>query len=431
MRLPSYTGKEGVADVDRTILHCDLNSFYASVELLERPELRSAPVAVCGDPESRHGIILAKNEAAKKFQVKTAETIWQARRKCPDLVLLPAHHDKYRHWSRVINAIYERYTDLVEPFSIDESWLDITGSMHLFGGDGKAIADRLRREVREETGLTISVGVSFNKVFAKLGSDLKKPNATTVITRENFRSKVWPLPVTDLLFVGRASSKVLGQYGVRTIGDLAAFGREPLTELLGKMGGQLYDYAAGLEHSPVVPARELPSPKSIGNSITFRRNLVGPEDIRTGVALLSDNVAARLRKHAMRCTTVQVTIRDPDFRNICRQKRLDIPVCTSTELSRAAMELIRESWNMSAPIRLLAITGQNLVPEDQTAEQMDLFLAQTAPRREKREQLERAVDGIRGKFGKGAIVPAATVGEDIDRPADHAGAIPPGGRKLE
>lgn len=417
--------------MDRTILHCDLNSFYASVELLERPELRSVPVAVCGDPESRHGIILAKNEAAKKFQVKTAETIWQARRKCPDLVLLPAHHDKYRHWSRVINAIYERYTDLVEPFSIDESWLDITGSMHLFGGDGKAIADRLRREVREETGLTISVGVSFNKVFAKLGSDLKKPDATTVITRENFRDKVWPLPVTDLLFVGRASSQVLGQYGVRTIGDLAAFGREPLTELLGKMGGQLCDYAAGLEHSPVVPARELPPPKSIGNSITFRRNLVGPEDIRTGVALLSDSVAARLRKHAMRCATVQVTIRDPDFRNICRQKRLDIPICTSTELSRAAMELIRESWNMNAPIRLLAITGQNLVPEDQAAEQMDLFLAQTTPRRERREQLERAVDGIRGKFGKGAIVPAAVVGEDIDRPADHAGSIPPGGRKLE
>ena len=295
----------------------------------------------------------------------------------------------------------------MEPFSIDESWLDITGSMHLFGGDGKAIADRLRREVRAETGLTISVGVSFNKVFAKLGSDLKKPDATTVITRENFRDKVWPLPVTDLLFVGRASSQVLGQYGVRTIGDLAAFGREPLTELLGKMGGQLYDYAAGLEHSPVVPARALPPPKSIGNSITFRRNLVGPEDIRTGVALLSDSVAARLRKHAMRCATVQVTIRDPDFRNICRQKRLDIPICTSTELSRAAMELIRESWNMNAPIRLLAITGQNLVPEDQAAEQMDLFLAQTAPRRERREQLERAVDGIRGKFGKGAIVPAA------------------------
>ena len=414
--------------MDRTILHCDLNSFYASVELLDHPELLDRPVAVCGDPQSRHGIILAKNEAAKKFKVKTAETIWQAQRKCPDLVLLPAHHEKYRRWSKVINGIYERYTDLVEPFSIDESWLDSPGSMHLFGGDGGAIADELRRVVRAETGLTISVGVSFNKVFAKLGSDMKKPDATTVIRREDVAVKVWPLPVTDMLFVGRASAQVLKQYGVETIGDIVKFGREPLVQLLGKVGGQLYDNAAGLEHSPVVRADELPPPKSIGNSITFRRNLVGAEDIRTGVALLADSVAGRLRKHGFRCTTVQVTIRDPNFKNICRQKRLDAPICTSKELSEAAMELIRASWNFSAPIRLLAITGQNLVPEDQAAEQLDLFQAQTAPRREKRETLERAMDGIRGKFGQAAIVPAATVGEDIDRPKDSAGSIPPGGR---
>lgn len=426
-----YLTRQEVDGLDRTILHCDLNSFYASVELLDHPELRDRPVAVCGDPESRHGIILAKNEPAKRFQVKTAETIWQAQRKCPGLVLLPAHHASYLHWSKVVNAIYERYTDLVEPFSIDESWLDISGSMHLFGGDGKAIADQLRRVVREETGLTISVGVSFNKVFAKLGSDMKKPDATTVILREDVPGKVWPLPVTDMLFVGKSSAQVLSKYGVRTIGQLVSFGREPLIELLGKIGGQLYDYAAGLEESPVLRADELPPPKSIGNSITFRRNLKGLEDIRTGVSLLSDSVAARLRKHAMRCCTLQVTIRDPSFKNICRQKRLDTPACTSTELSRAAMELIRDSWDLDAPIRLLAITGQNLIPEDETAEQMDLFQAETAPQRKKREQLERTMDGIRGKYGKTAILPAATVGEDIDHPADHAGSIPPGGRKME
>ncbi|MGN0968552.1 MAG: DNA polymerase IV, partial [Oscillospiraceae bacterium] len=201
--------------MERTILHCDLNGFFASVELLSHPELRDRPVAVCGDPESRHGIILAKNEPAKRYGVKTAETIWQARSKCPDLVLLPAHHGEYRKYSKLINALYERYTDLVEPFGIDESWLDVTGSMHLFGGSGKAVADRLRREVRETFGLTISVGVSFNKIFAKLGSDYKKPDATTVITRENFREIVWPLPVTDLLFVGRSAAGVLAKYGVR------------------------------------------------------------------------------------------------------------------------------------------------------------------------------------------------------------------------
>ena len=413
--------------MERTILHCDLNGFYASVELRDKPELWDKPVAVCGDPESRHGIILAKNEVAKKFQVKTAETIWQARRKCPDLILLPAHHDQYRLWSQRVNAIYERYTDLVEPFGIDESWLDITGSMHLFGGDGRTIADQIRGVVKAETGLTISVGVSFNKVFAKLGSDMKKPDATTVLTRSDVPEKVWPLPVTDLLFVGRASAKVLRQYGVHTIGDLAAFGRERLEQLLGKQGGQLYEYASGLEHSPVTRAGETPPPKSVGNGITFRRNLIGWKDIHTGVALLSDSVAARLRKHAMKCTTVQVTIRDPNFKDICRQARLAAPSCTAQDIGRAALGLIRCSWNGSAPIRALTITGQNLLPEGEAVEQLDLFTAGATPRREKREQLERAMDGIRNKYGRTAIRSAITMDEDIDHPAGHAGIIPPPG----
>ncbi|HIY74222.1 MAG TPA: DNA polymerase IV [Candidatus Intestinimonas merdavium] len=413
--------------MERTILHCDLNGFYASVELRDKPELWDKPVAVCGDPESRHGIILAKNEVAKKFQVKTAETIWQARRKCPDLILLPAHHDQYRLWSQRVNAIYERYTDLVEPFGIDESWLDITGSMHLFGGDGRTIADQIRGVVKAETGLTISVGVSFNKVFAKLGSDMKKPDATTVLTRSDVPEKVWPLPVTDLLFVGRASAKVLRQYGVHTIGDLAAFGRERLEQLLGKQGGQLYEYASGLEHSPVTRAGETPPPKSVGNGITFRRNLIGWKDIHTGVALLSDSVAARLRKHAMKCTTVQVTIRDPNFKDICRQARLAAPSCTAQDIGRAALGLIRCSWNGSAPIRALTITGQNLLPEGEAVEQLDLFTAGATPRREKREQLERAMDGIRNKYGRTAIRSAITMDEDIGHPAGHAGSIPPPG----
>lgn len=416
--------------MDRTILHCDLNGFYASVELRERPDLWEKPVAVCGDPESRHGIILAKNEIAKGFGVKTAETIWQARQKCPGLVLLPAHHDQYRLWSRRVNAIYERYTDLVEPFGIDESWLDITGSMHLFGGDAKAIADQIRTRVRSETGLTISVGVSFNKVFAKLGSDLKKPDATTVISRGDLPEKVWPLPVTDLLFVGRASARALRDYGVHTIGDLVAFGREPLERALGKFGGQLYSYASGLEHSRVTRAGESPPPKSVGNGITFRRNLVGWTDIHTGVALLSDSVAMRLRKHGMKCASVQITIRSPDFKDTCRQKRLAAPSCTAQDLGRAAIELIREAWDSNSPIRALTITGQNLLPEENAGEQLDLFHADAAPRREKRERLERAVDRIRGRFGRDAIQSAAVVGEDIDHPVSPSGRIPTPQREL-
>ena len=176
--------------MDRVILHCDLNCFYASVELLSHPDLRDVPMAVCGDPNSRHGIILAKNEPAKKFGIQTAETIWQAKKKCPDLVLLPPHHDLYREYSRKVNAIYDQYTDLVEPFGIDESWLDVTHTLHLFGGDAKVLADTLRERMKQELGLTLSVGISFNKVFAKLGSDYKKPDATTVISRENWKELV-------------------------------------------------------------------------------------------------------------------------------------------------------------------------------------------------------------------------------------------------
>ena len=390
--------------MERTILHCDLNSFYASVELLERPELRSAPVAVCGDPESRHGIILAKNEAAKKFQVKTAETIWQARRKCPDLVLLPAHHDKYRHWSRVINAIYERYTDLVEPFSIDESWLDITGSMHLFGGDGKAIADRLRREVREETGLTISVGVSFNKVFAKLGSDYKKPDATTVISRENWRSIVWPLPVGDLLYVGGAAQKLLGQYGVKTIGQLAACKKETLETLMGKMGTQLYEYANGLDSAPVRARLDAEPVKSVGNGTTFPQNLTTRIQVRSGIAVLADSVATRLRREGLYAGGIQVTVRDPAFHDRSRQKQLPAPTHLIRDLTNAAMALTEELWTPPAPIRALTVTAIHLSPEGEAYEQASLFDPTAGQRNARQEKLESAMDAIRKKYGGSAIV---------------------------
>lgn len=395
--------------MDRTILHCDLNSFFASVELLDYPQLRDKPVAVCGDPESRHGIILAKNEAAKRYKIQTAETVWQARKKCPELILLPAHHEKYHHYSQKVNAIYDRYTDLVEPFSIDESWLDVTGTLHLFRTDGKGLADRIRREVREELGLTVSVGVSFNKIFAKMGSDYKKPDATTVITRENFQDLLWPLPVGDLIFVGAAARKALNAYGVQTIGDLAAFDREALTGLLGKQGAVLHDYATGAEKAPVIPRREMPGPKSVGNGLTFRRDLVGWEELRTALTSLSDEVAARLRAEGLKCTAVQVTVRDPNFRDICRQKRLGAPTYISRDITGAAMELLTASWSPSAPVRALTVTAQNLLPEGEAAEQLDLFAQGAAPERDRLERLEHAVDAVREKYGRGAVSRASGV----------------------
>lgn len=409
--------------MERVIFHCDLNSFYASVELLSHPELRHKPVAVCGDPASRHGIILAKNEPAKVFQVKTAETIWQAKRKCPDLVLLPAHHGLYRDFSRKVNSLYQEYTDLVEPFGIDESWLDVTGTLHLFGGDAKALADRLRDEVRSRFGLTISVGVSFNKIFAKLGSDYKKPDGTTVITRENFRELVWPLPVTDLLFVGRAASQTFQRFGIRTIGDLAAFNREQLFSLLGKNGAQLHDFASGADCSPVAPAGQYTPPKSVGSGYTFPKNLQGRDEIKAGVAQLSDQVAARLRKHGMKCQGVSLAIRTPDFRNLSRQTRLDPPTDLARELTQSAMELADSCWNMNNPVRALTVTAIYLVPADEAGAQLDLFSSAQDEKRQRLERLENALDVIRSKYGPGAIAPASSPRD----PGQERHASPPGG----
>ncbi len=409
--------------MDRVIFHCDLNSFYASVELLEHPELRHLPVAVCGDPESRHGIILAKNEPAKVFGVKTAETIWQAKKKCPGLVLLPAHHSKYRAFSRQVNQIYQEYTDLVEPFGIDESWLDVTGTLHLFGGDPCGLADRLRDRIRRELGLTISVGVSFNKVFAKLGSDYKKPDATTCISRENFCRIVWPLPVTDLLYVGRSAAQTFEKFNIRTIGDLARFDRESLFTLLGKSGAQLHDFASGMDQSPVAPASRHAPPKSVGSGLTFSKNLQGQEEIRAGITQLSHQVAARLRRNHMKCQGVSLAIRDPGFRDLSRQQRLSAPTCLAREIARAAEALADGCWNMSSPVRALTVTAIYLIPEDEAGAQLDLLAGTQDLERQRLERLEGTLDLIRAKYGSGAIAPASASRD----PGEDRHAPPPGG----
>lgn len=387
---------------NRIILHCDLNCFFASVELLSHPELRDVPVAVCGDPAQRHGIILAKNEPAKKCGVQTAETIWQAQRKCPGLVLLPPHHELYAEYSKKVNAIYYEYTDLVEPFGIDESWLDVTGSLHLFGGDAKALADALRARLRRELGLTISVGVSFNKVFAKLGSDYKKPDATTVIPPDGWQDIVYPLPVGDLLFVGRAASEVLGKFGVHTIGELAACKAEMLESLMGKMGTQLYRCANGLDDSPVRSADERESVKSVGNSTTFPRDLTQWDELKTGVAILSDSVAMRLRRHGLYCGGVQVGLRDNRFRNLSRQRLLPHSTHLMREIEDAALELLREIWKAPTPVRLLSVTALHLTDSQETYEQLDLLGAPPASQ-EKQEAVEGAMAKLREKYGKDAI----------------------------
>lgn len=388
---------------DRIILHCDLNCFFASVELLDKPALQNVPVAVCGDPASRHGIILAKNEPAKRMGVQTAETVWQAKQKCPRLILLPPHHSLYADYSRRVNTIYGQYTDLVEPFGIDESWLDVTGSLHLFGGNARQLADDIRARLRQELRLTISVGVSFNKVFAKLGSDYKKPDATTVISRENWRDMVWPLPVGDLLFVGRAARRTLSQFGVETIGQLAACKPELLEQLMGKAGLQLYRYANGLDDAPVRPQHEQEPVKSVGNSTTFPENLTRWEQVRGGLQMLCDSVAARLRQQGLYCGGVAVGVRDAQFRTVSRQMRLPGPTHLMRDIYGAALELTGRIWKAPNPIRLLSVTALYITDSADSYQQLDLLAGDAAARDRRQEQLESAMDAIRGKYGRDAI----------------------------
>lgn len=384
----------------RTILHCDCNGFYASVECVLNPDLKNVPMAVGGDLESRHGIILAKNELAKKYNIKTAETIYKAKQKCPHLVIVPPHHKIYEEYSKKVNEIYQRFTDLVEPFGIDESWLDVTGSQTLFG-DGKTIADTLRRTVFKETGLTISVGVSFNKVFAKLGSDYKKPDATTVFSPDNWKSMIFPQDVRALLYVGKSTYETLKKLNIKTIGDLANTDEALLIKHLGKLGYTLHQYANGLDKDPVKPFSSTRDVQSIGNGRTFPHDINTEDEIRREVYMLSDSIAVRMRNHHVKCTTVQVHIKDPQFKTISRQKKLDFPTNLSKEIKDAAMDIIFEAWNIKNPIRSITVTGANLVLEDNETRQLSLF--DEGDSDEKRGKLEKTMDSLRTKYGNDII----------------------------
>jgi len=388
----------------KTILHCDCNNFYASVELLKFPELRDKPVAVAGDPEGRHGIILAKNMLAKRYGVQTAETVWQAKRKCPGLILLPPHHDEYEAMSRRVNAIYCAVTNQVEPFSVDESWLDVTGSRALFG-DGVTIANELRRRIREELGITISVGVSDNRYWAKLGSDYKKPDATTLITRENVAEILHPLPIREMLFVGRAAEETLRRHGVITIGQLAAQPKEMLSRWLGKHGEGLHDMVHGIDSAPIRRWGEGEAVKSVGNGMTFPHDLTGEDAWKAGLMPLCDSVGSRLRAQHLKCRTVTLQIKDPQFKVISRQKTLPMPTSLTKVLFQETLAILRQSWPADAPIRLLTVTASTLCPEDEEEVAQLSFLSKVKPDDPRQARIEQAVDGIRRRFGKATISP--------------------------
>ncbi len=381
--------------MDRVILHSDLNSFYASVECLYNPLIRDKPVAVGGSVEHRHGIILTKNIIAKGFGVKTGEAIWQARQKCPELVVVPPNYSLYLRFSKEAREIYKSYTDLIESFGIDEAWLDVTESVKLFG-TGEKIADEIRQRIREELGITASVGVSYNKIFAKLGSDLKKPDATTVITRDNFRSIVWSLPAKELLYVGRSTYRKLINVGILTIGDLANAPLSLLKGLLGKWGEYLWMFANGYDDAPVVKLDHTGVIKGIGNSMTTPRDLENDEDVKIMFYVLGESVAERLRRQNFKGKTVQIFIRDNELKSIERQAKLKANTYVSSEIAGKALQIFKANWKWERPIRSIGVRVTNLVTADSYT-QLSLFDDEN--KRLKQEQLEYSIDDIRRRFG--------------------------------
>lgn len=381
--------------MERIILHSDLNSFYASVECMRNPEIRDKPVAVGGSVEQRHGIILAKNLIAKGYGVKTGEAIWQARQKCPDLIVLPPDYKTYLYFSSEARRIYSCYTDLVEAFGIDECWLDVTESCKLFG-DGEYIADEIRERIKKELGITSSIGVSYNKIFAKLGSDIKKPDAITVITKDNFKQRVWPLPVSDLLYVGRSTAKKLVNIGIYTIGDLANLNLSFLKKLWGKWGETLWIFANGFDTVPVMKSDQYGTIKGIGNSMTTPRDLVNNEDVKLLLYVLSESVSERLRKYNFKGSTVQVYIRDNELNSIDRQAKLDFSTCVTEDIADKAYEIFLNNWKWERPIRSIGVRVTDLVTAD-TYVQLSLFYDEK--QKQKKEQLEYSIDEIRRRFG--------------------------------
>ena len=397
----------------RAVLHSDLNSFYASVEMMLDPKLRGKAVAVCGSTEERHGIVLAKSELAKKAGVKTGMANWEARKACKDLIVVPPQYEQYLKYSKLTQAIYQRYTDLIEPFGMDECWLDVSGS-EMVCGDAMTIAEDIRSSTREELGLTVSIGVSFNKIFAKLGSDMKKPDAITEITEANYKEKVWPLPASEMIYVGPATTRKLASYGVTTIGELAALDPAFLKRLLGVNGLALWTFANGADQSRVMHKDFVSPVKSIGHGITCVSDLLNEEEVWKVILELSQDIGHRLRVHGLSARTVQVYVRGDNLFGSQFQCKLPFKTQIPSEIAGTAFKAFKEHYKWGTKVRAVTVRAIELVPKDQP-EQLTLFVDHA--RREKQERLQDAIEEIRGRFGKRAITNAVLMG-DLKMPDD-------------
>ena len=394
-----------------TILHSDMNAFYASVEMMLDPSLRGKAVAVCGSTESRHGIVLAKSELAKKAGVQTGMVNWQAREKCPDLILVPPQYDQYLKYSNLAHEIYYRYSNFVEPFGMDECWVGLPGTDI---DRGRAIAEEIRTAAKEELGLTVSIGVSFSKIFAKLGSDMKKPDAITVISTEDVQAKVWPLPVSDLLYVGRATDARLQEYGVRTIGELASLDPEMLRRWFGINGVKLWHFANGTDLSRVMPVGFVSPVKSIGHGITCCADLENEDEVFKVILELSQDVGHRLRVHKLAATGVQLYVRENNMDGVQYQCRLPIKTQLPNEIASAAFLLFQERFRWVNNVRAVCVRAIELVSCD-LPDQLSFFIDHE--KRDRRERLEEAVESIRSRFGKRSLTYAVLMG-DLKMPDD-------------
>ncbi len=403
----------------RTILHSDLNNFYASVECLRNPEIRDKPVVVVGSKEDRHGIVLAKNMIAKKLGVKTGDVYWEAKQKCGDtLVEVQADFSTYINVSREVRKIYEDYADRIEAYGIDECWLDVSSSLKLFGS-GREIAETIRERIKKEIGLTVSIGVSWNKIFAKLGSDMKKPDAVTEITPQNYKEKVWTLPVEDLLYVGKATQQKLNRIGIKTIGDIAQAEEQTLVNLLGKWGCYLHTFANGKDESPVTKIGEEEAIKSIGNSLTVYRDLVDDNDVEPVIYLLADSVSARMREAGLyKARTVHVYARANNLVGYQKQGKLTRPSGTMQDVAKTAFKLFKKVYPWEKPVRSLGISVSDFVFGN---EQLDLF--GNLEKDEKQKRLDTTIDKLRAKYGNNVIQAAIVYKDpklkDLDIKGEH------------
>ena len=393
---------------ERVILHSDLNNFFASVEIALCPEYKGKPLIVCGDEKSRHGIVLAKNEEAKKYGIKTAETVYSATLKCPNVLKVSSHFSAYKKYSRLVKEIYARYTEKIEECSIDECALDVTESINLFGS-GEEIAEKIRLDIKRELGLTVSIGVSFNKVFAKLGSELKKPDAVTVLSRENFKQKIFHLPVSNLLLVGGATERALYRLGIKTIGDLAEADEESIVNLLGKRGRQVRIYARGEDEEPVKWRKSDKDLKSIGNSSTLPKDVTDREEIKRWFYVLAESVAARLTEAEVgRADTVHIVVRNEQLEDMTVQTKIP-PTTLCGDIAKTAFQLFCQHYPRGAKVRMVGITVSGF---DYNVRQLQIEVDGEKNRYEKQERVQKTISNLRKKYGYASLQRGIVLGDE-------------------